>query len=142
MPIRRETRFLYPVDWEMISRRIRFQRAKGRCEACGRPHGSLVSQLADGRWFDEASGTWRDDQGRPAGTPDLVELSARRAKQVRLAACPRNHEPWDCQEENLVCLCGRCHLRQDREFLRRQRRLTFLRRRALGDLFLGGYPLI
>ena len=35
MPIRPELRKLYPPDWKEISRRIRFERAQGRCEWCG-----------------------------------------------------------------------------------------------------------
>lgn len=35
MPIRPEPRPLYPEDWDEISRRIRFERAGGRCEWCG-----------------------------------------------------------------------------------------------------------
>jgi hypothetical protein len=42
MPIRPENRARYPADWPAISRRIRFERAHGRCERCGaendRPH--------------------------------------------------------------------------------------------------------
>lgn len=29
---------LYPTNWKEISRRIRFERAKGFCESCGVPH--------------------------------------------------------------------------------------------------------
>ena len=36
MPFHRER---YPPDWELISFRIRFDRAKGRCEWCGARHG-------------------------------------------------------------------------------------------------------
>lgn len=39
MPIRPENRSRYPKDWPEISRRIRFERAKGRCEWCGAEHG-------------------------------------------------------------------------------------------------------
>lgn len=51
MPIRAERKHLYPKDWPQISRRIRFERAKGKCEfdGCkaehGKPHpvtGSMV----------------------------------------------------------------------------------------------------
>lgn len=35
MPIRPEQKDLYPANWKEISRRIRFERAKGRCEFCG-----------------------------------------------------------------------------------------------------------
>lgn len=33
MPIRDKS--LYPADWKAISKRIRFERAGGRCEFCG-----------------------------------------------------------------------------------------------------------
>lgn len=39
MPIAREHRWLYPIDWRELSNLIRFRRAKGRCEHCRRPHG-------------------------------------------------------------------------------------------------------
>jgi hypothetical protein len=39
MPIKPENRNLYPANWKLISRRIRFGRAKGRCEQCGALHG-------------------------------------------------------------------------------------------------------
>lgn len=42
MPIRPQNRFFYPIDWVQLSEAIRFGRAKGCCEQCGRPHGQLV----------------------------------------------------------------------------------------------------
>ena len=44
MPIKPELRYYYPIDWPQISRWVRFERAKGCCEACGRPHGQVVRQ--------------------------------------------------------------------------------------------------
>ena len=64
MPIRPEHRWLYPIDWRELSAFVRFKRAKGRCERCGRPHGAKVQHLGDGRWYDEERGCWRDDRGR------------------------------------------------------------------------------
>ena len=63
MPIRRELRSLYPPHWKELSRRVRFDRAKGRCEACGRPHAKLIRCLQDGRWFDPIQQRWRDRRG-------------------------------------------------------------------------------
>ena len=34
-------------------------RAKGRCQVCGRPHGTIVRHLGDGRWWDEQRQVWR-----------------------------------------------------------------------------------
>ena len=65
MPIKRELRWFYPIDWPEISRRVRFERAGGVCEGCGRPHGETVRCLPDGRWFDAARHTWRN--GREGG---------------------------------------------------------------------------
>ncbi|TXN27648.1 hypothetical protein FV232_26970 [Methylobacterium sp. WL30] len=36
MPIRPEHRFFYPIDWPQLSATIRFGRAGGACEGCGR----------------------------------------------------------------------------------------------------------
>jgi hypothetical protein len=66
MPIRRELRDLYPAHWRELSRRVRFERAHGMCQGCGRPHGATVRCLPDGRWYDSAGNTWRDRRGRIA----------------------------------------------------------------------------
>ena len=64
MPIRPEHRYFYPIDWPQLSAVIRFGRARGCCEGCGRPHGRMVYHLGDGRWWDADAGRWRD--GYPA----------------------------------------------------------------------------
>ena len=66
MPIKPELRYLYPIDWPQISHWVRFVRANGRCQVCGRPHGAWAQHLGDGRWWDEAQQTWRDGRGRNA----------------------------------------------------------------------------
>ena len=73
MPIRPELRPLYPPHWRELSSHVRFERAGGKCQHCGRPHLALLRCLPDGRWFDEKAATWRDRRGRPARWPDLVE---------------------------------------------------------------------
>ena len=64
IPIRPEHGFFYPIDWKQLSMAIRFGRAQGRCESCGRPHGQMVYHLGDGRWWDAETGRWRDGWGR------------------------------------------------------------------------------
>ena len=76
MPIKPELRYYYPIDWPQISRWVRFVRAKGCCEACGRPHGQVVRHLGDGRWWDEARQTWRDGSGREIPCPAPAEDAA------------------------------------------------------------------
>jgi hypothetical protein len=141
MPIKPELRFLYPIDWPQISRWVRFVRAKGRCQACGRPHGAIVQHLGDGRWWDEAEHIWRNGRGRRIGTPVPTEAQPIRTTKVVLAAAHLDHDPSHCgrRHRNIRALCQRCHLLHDRLEHLRRRRLTLRRRRALGDLFSGPY---
>ena len=142
MPIRPQHRNLYPIDWKEISHSIRFERAGGRCESCRRHHGDCIRQHTDGRWFDTRAGAWRDDSGMIATDPSLLEVLHVVLKQVVLATCHVNHDRSNCSGNNLAAWCGRCHLRHDLPEHKRQRRLTYLRRRAVGDLFTGEYPTI
>ncbi len=132
-----EQRALYPVDWPQLSASIRFGRANGRCEGCGRPHGKLVLCVGDGRWFDRQDGSWRDERGRRTARPDKPYRL--RWTIVRLAACHLDHDPTNSDFENLAAWCQRCHLLHDRPEHRRRAAITVLLRRALGDLFLGPY---
>ena len=65
MPIHARYRWFYPIDWPQLSAVIRFRRAQGKCEGCGRPHGRVVCHLGDGRWWDREKKQWRDGRGRP-----------------------------------------------------------------------------
>lgn len=139
MPIRPELRRLYPPDWPTISRHVRFERAHGRCQICGRPHGQRIRVMASGCWFDKDTGTWRTARGRETGDPDLIELIAVRETRVVLAAAHLDHDPRNNRWRNLRALCQRCHLAHDRAWHAAQRRLTWKARYALGDLFEGPY---
>jgi hypothetical protein len=139
MPIRRELRSFYPPHWKELSRRVRFERAHGLCEACGRPHATLIRCLPDGRWFDAAQRTWRDRRGRRARWPDLLAMIPERTTRVVLAAAHLDHDPSHNRLRNLKSLCQRCHLLHDQPYHRAQRWITFRRRYATGDLFLGFY---
>ncbi|MDH3664067.1 MAG: hypothetical protein OEU92_29310 [Alphaproteobacteria bacterium] len=140
MPIKRELLGFYPIDWRELSRVIRFERAGGRCEGCGRPHGQIVWHLGDGRWFDADSQQWRDGQGRVVDWIDYPAFGdhLQRTKVV-LATAHLDHDPTNNRPRNLMALCQRCHLQHDRAEHRRRRRLTYRRRLALGDLFGGPY---
>jgi hypothetical protein len=141
MPIRPEHRRLYPFDWRQLSASVRFRRAKGRCERCGRPHGELVAHLGDGRWWDAKGGAWRNGKGRRL--PKLPPLPAWPAElprtRVILACAHLDHDPTNNAGSNLLALCQRCHLAHDREDNWWRRWRTLRSRRAWADLFLGPY---
>jgi hypothetical protein len=139
MPIRRELRSLYPPNWKELSHRVRFERARGQCKGCGRPHAQLIRCLPDGRWFDPIRQTWRNSRGRRACWPDLLALIPGRSTRIVLAAAHLDHDPTNNRLRNLKSLCQRCHIIHDAPYHRAQRWITHRRRYAAGDLFLGLY---
>ena len=149
MPIAPEHRWFYPIDWRELSQVIRFTRAKGRCEHCGRPHGQEVMHLGDGTWWDAERSAWRDGRGKrmrklpppqalEEGQPSLTDiLPAPRLPVTRvvLASAHLDHNPSNNRSRNLAALCQRCHMLHDGEEHRRRRWSKVFRGRALGDLF-------
>lgn len=141
MPIRPQHRWLYPIDWVQLSAMVRFERARGRCECCRRPHGQLVCHLGDGRWWDEADQTWRDGAGRrmQAGTLPSPAAPGLPTTKVFLATAHVDHDPGNNRMRNLKAFCQRCHMLHDAPEHRRRRWVTLRSRKAIGDLFLGLY---
>jgi hypothetical protein len=62
-----------------------------------------------------------------------------RQTRIILAAAHLDHNPAKNRLGNLRSFCRRCHLIHDRPHHPARRRITYLLRRALGDLFLGLY---
>lgn len=116
MPIRPENRKRYPADWREISRRIRFERAGGRCECTG-----------------ECGCFECNDRGCDAvhGKPHPVT----KANVVLTVAHLPGREIEQCGDGDLKAMCQRCHNRMDAPMRRRgileRARLS----RTTGELF-------
>ena len=91
MPIKAEMRWFYPIDWPQLSNHVRFKRAGGLCQRCGRPHGETVRVLPDGRWYDETHRIWRNQRGRLARLPNTEDAACMRQTRVILAAAHLDH---------------------------------------------------
>lgn len=132
-PVARTTPQIDPVDRRTADTSV--AEVPVRCRDCGRPHGVLLRCLPDGRWFDPHDQTWRDHRGRRAEWPDVVEYSQVRDQGVAI----RTFRTSGDDESRARSLCPRCHLLRESKRNAARSRLKALRRRAMGDLFLGAY---
>lgn len=110
MPIRPENKDRYPQDWPQISRRIRFERAGGRCECTGQcrrkqPHIGRCTAV--------------NGQPNPATGSTVV-----------LTVAHLDHTPEHCAQENLAAMCQACHLAYDKEHHAETARQTRMAERA------------
>jgi hypothetical protein len=136
MPIRRELRNLYPAHWRELSRRVRFERAAGVCQGCGRPMAPPCAACRTG------DGSIR--HGKHGATDAAVSIAGPTSSKWcgcgRRASClpPRT---WIMIRATTVCAtcadgCQRCHLTHDPPHHLAQRRITYLLPR-LGRLVSG-----
>jgi hypothetical protein len=102
---------LYPANWKEISRRIRFERAGGKCEVCQLPDGAIGFRDLNGQFVgrspeDSEIGfmVFFDDNGREYRRP---------AVKIVLTVAHLDHNPANNNEANLKALCQRCHNRHD-----------------------------
>lgn len=100
MPILPENKARYPKDWPKISDRIRFERAKGRCEF-------------------EVEGKRCEAIHR---NPHPLTGS-----KVVLTVAHLDHTPENCGDDNLLAGCQRCHNRYDREHRNGTRRAKIVK---------------
>jgi hypothetical protein len=136
MPIRPDLREHYtgPI-WRLITNFVRFERAKGCCETCGRRHGQIMCTLPDGRvhFWGEPEWFWSNDEVAPY--PNLMDMLEAKFSKVSLATAHLNNDPRDRSDTNLKSLCQRCHLNHDREFHLEQARANRRAKLAIRDLF-------
>lgn len=137
----------YPADWKAISKRIRFERAGGKCEQCGAPNGQLIIRSdIDPAYYiiwNEVDFvyTWPDGRWMKASeVPEEYDITKERYTRVWLTVhhigidkpdrTPGDPEDkLDNREENLAALCQRCHLEADQPLHIRNRKATWRRKR-------------
>lgn len=135
MPIRPENKARYPKDWPEISRRIRFERAGGKCEWCKAPHGEVIARSSDGQTYMLMEGHVYDaETGAHLGLCKGSEYDARKFVKVVLTVAHLDHIPEHCNDDNLVAICQRCHNRYDAPMRRHGIKKRRRERQAIGEL--------
>ena len=99
MPMRRE---LYPRNWNKISRDV-IQKAGKQCEWCGlRNH--AVGVRVNGKFIE---------------TPHLYPgqmVEGYKVLRIVLTVMHLDHNPANCDYDNLKAACQKCHLSYDQEY--------------------------
>ena len=109
MPIKPENKALYPDNWPEIRERIRV-RAGDKCENCGVVNHSWIN-----RFTREICTRDEDDVIRVVCTTAHLD-----------------HNPANCEDDNLKFLCQKCHNTYDRP----HRNRTIKQNRLKGQLIL------
>ena len=135
MPIHPDLRPLYPPNWRELANHIKFERAGGRCEWCGREHGTTVLVIAGGGWLDPETGECHDDQGRSLGFYLQADWPVGRWVKTILTCAHLDQNPTHNDRTNLAALCPRCHLRHDRRQHIQSAYRNRRKRWAVRDLF-------
>lgn len=95
----------YHPKWSLISRLIRFFRAKNKCEWCKAPNYQLIYRPIKG------SAEWRL---WPEGMEsEALNLDGYKSVKVILTVAHIDHDKTNNKFKNLAALCQRCHLKHD-----------------------------
>lgn len=143
MPIKPENRHRYPKDWPQIRERI-LARAGHRCEHPG----CLARQYSIGIWHrpDGGAHQWAEQYEPPATYAEARTIAAEAWWEVQhlggdkltiivLTIAHLDHQPENCDEDNLRALCQRHHLAHDHAHHQANAAATRRAGKAIGDLF-------
>jgi hypothetical protein len=126
----------YPPNWKELSHRIRFERAKGKCEVCFAPHGVMIYRNPD----KLENYVTMDSDGElylPDGKIlDGYGFEYTKAVRVVLTVAHLDHDVTNNDEDNLKALCQLCHLRYDAQYHAQNARVTRARNRRAGQMTL------
>lgn len=142
MPIRDENKARYPKNWPTISQQVR-ERAGQKCEKCGAPNGHLIrrGKTADGQhvWRLCSDTVFMDGVCAETGllVPNSMEdeVSYGDAVRVILTVAHLDHQPENCDPENLRAWCQRCHNAYDAPMRRAGTKARRRSANAVGDMF-------
>lgn len=119
MPIKPENKKLYPKNWKQIREAI-LRRANNKCEFCGVENHAIGVRDNDGI-FHKINPETSDEYY-------YVEIENLKKIKIILTIAHLDHNPQNCNPNNLRALCQKCHNNYDKEH-RKQTRLKTLERK-------------
>ena len=136
MPIRPENRERYPANWATEIRPAILARAGNRCEQCKAKNGQVVCREMSGKTYMSEDGYVFDSgTGDCLGRARVTDYPAGHFVTIVLTIAHLDHEPENCDPDNLRAWCQRCHLRYDQHHHAETAAATRRAKKAAGDLF-------
>jgi len=124
MPVKPENIDKYPDNWKQISSYIRFVRAKNHCEVCGVRNYSIIERHKYGKWsyVSQALMDQLYSKIKYAGHNMTTALRYFGFVKVILTTAHLDHNPENCDHDNLKAMCQKCHNSYDAEHRKQTRR--------------------
>lgn len=139
MPIKPENRKRYPDNWIEIREAI-LARAGNCCEQCKVANGKVIARGAGpfaGTYQTDDAEVYDAETGEHIARVRMSEYQVKNMVQIVLTIAHLDHQPENCDENNLRAWCQMHHLRHDAKHHAETARTTRRERLAVADLFEG-----
>lgn len=139
MPIKAENKARYPSNWKEIRLKI-LERAEDRCEFCKAPNRTRIARGGGedvGTYMTDDCEVYCDETGEYLGQRRASNYDMHRMTDIVLTIAHLDHEPENCDPENLKALCQKCHLNYDKEHHKRNAAITRHNNKNITDMFGG-----
>lgn len=106
----------YHPKWSLISRLIRFKRAKNHCEKCGVRNSKVIKRLKHGEWREPSPDEWGHVHYLRYQIKWSYKESVKKAGLtiIVLTVAHLDHDKTNNRFWNLFALCQSCHLHHDK----------------------------
>ena len=107
----------YPVNWEDTIRPAILLRDKYTCKKCGLKHRGLYVCCPDNTFIK-------------VDKEEFIEAQrfGQKTKKVFLQVAHLDHNPSNCEPNNLISLCAGCHLNNDRDVNNIKKKARFIKK--------------
>lgn len=115
MPIKPENRARYPSNWKEIRAAI-LERADNSCEQCKVSNGKLIARGAGpfaGTFQTDTAEVFDAETGEYIASVRMSEYQVKNMVTIVLTIAHLDHQPENCDDDNLRALCQMHHLRHD-----------------------------
>lgn len=103
----------YHPKWSLISRLVRFKRAKNKCEWCEIQNGAIVQREKGGGFRIPCQTDWDMIHSRARGSNMTESLKYHGFSKIILTVAHIDHDKNKNRFSNLAALCQKCHLKHD-----------------------------